>query len=133
MKLQDKCNPYNISEGQTCQMYSTELQELQLNYPYFWFYHVFNKVYMLSLPKYQVTGTCSGHAKLLLVQNWSKSTNYLIHNIFMNCVTSLIAHELAGQIYLGFIQIGAERIEFQTILRKLTKTRKFCSHLRFRH
>jgi hypothetical protein len=79
---------------------------------------------MLSLPKYQVTGTCSGHAKLLLARKWSKSTNYLIHNIFINRVTSLIAHELARQIYLGFIQIGAELIELQTILRKLTKTRK---------
>jgi hypothetical protein len=133
MKLQDKCNPYNISEGQTCQLYSTELQELQLNYPYFWLYHVFNKAYILSLPKYQVTGTCSGHAKLLLARKWSKSTNSLIHNIFLNRVTSLIAHELARQIYLGFIQIGAELIELQTTLRKLTKTRKFCSRLRFRH
>jgi hypothetical protein len=41
----------------------------------------------------------------------------------MNRVLLLIALELTRQIYLSFTQIGAQLIELQTILRKLTKTR----------
>jgi hypothetical protein len=74
------------------------------------------QVYMLLLPKYQVTGTYSGYARPHSVRKWSENTNYLIHNIFMNRFLSLIARELSRQIYLGFIQIGVELIDLQGIL-----------------
>ena len=63
----------------------------------------------------------SQNRKILYVP--SVPTLAVIHNIFINRVLSLIALELARQIYLGFTQIGAELIELQTVLRKLTKTR----------
>ena len=86
-----------------------------------------SQVYILSLPKYQVTGTCLEYARWHLTRKWSKTTNYLIQNIFVSLFLSLIAHELAWQIYLGFVQIGAELVELLRIIWKHPKTENFWS------